>query len=164
MAGKASPAVVGNVVATLVLALMLSLAPLPAWLAPYAPDWVLMTLIYWAIYRPTVCGVGVAWLAGLVVDVTFGTLLAQHALAAAFVIYLTAKFHLQLRAFPFWQLTATVLGLLAIYRFILLWVNGVAGITVPAVDYWAPIVTGAILWPFLAAVLPPLVDSARSRT
>jgi rod shape-determining protein MreD len=111
-----------------------------------------------------VCGVGVAWLSGLVIDVTFGTLLAQHALAAAFVIYLTAKFHLQLRAFPFSQLAATVLGLLAIYRFILLWINGVAGITVPAINYWAPVLVGAILWPILASVLPPLVDNARSRS
>lgn len=144
------------IVLSIVVALMLAMAPLPGWLQPWQPDWVAMTLIYWAIHWPRVCGVGVAWLAGLVLDVAYGTLLAQNALAMSLIVYLAAKFHLQLRVFPLSQLAATVLALLALYRFILFWINGVAGVTVAPINYWGPVVTGALLWPLLAMALRAL--------
>src|SRR5690606_18207522 len=101
-----------------IAALLLAIVPLPEWAAPYRPDWVLLTLIYWSIASPQRYSVGTAWLLGIVLDIAYGTLLGQHALALAFVIYLTVKFHLQLRVFPLSQMTATVLVLLGLYRFI----------------------------------------------
>ena len=144
------------VIASIVVALMLAIAPLPEWLAPFRPDWVTMTLIYWALNLPRTYGVGVAWLAGLTLDVTQGTLLAQHALAMSLVVYLTAKFHLQLRVFPLSQLAATVVALIATYRFVLFWINGIADINAPAVVYWGPVITGSLLWPVCAMLLGSL--------
>ena len=51
---------------------MLTLAPFPEWADPYRPDWVAMTMIFWAINLPNRYSVGVAWIAGLVVDVAQG--------------------------------------------------------------------------------------------
>lgn len=144
------------IIGSIVVALMLAIAPLPDWAIPFRPDWVAMTLIYWAMHLPRTCGVGIAWLVGLVLDVAQGTLLAQHALALSLVVYLTAKFHLQLRVFPMSQMAATVMALLGIYRFIIFWINGVAGVSAPATTYWGPVVTGALLWPLLAMVLGSL--------
>jgi rod shape-determining protein MreD len=99
---------------------------------------------------PRTYSVGTAWVTGIVLDVAHGTLLGQNALALAFVTYLTARFHLQLRVFPMLQMTATVLALLAIYQFILFWINGVAGTYADAVAYWGPLVSGTVLWPLVA--------------
>jgi len=68
------------------------------------------------------------------------------------VAYIAVKFHLQFRVFPTSQMSATVFALLAFYQFILFWVNGVAGVNVPAVTYWGPVITGALIWPLLALV------------
>lgn len=136
----------------IVAALILSIVPLPDWASRFRPDWAALTLIYWSMALPRSYSVGSAWLVGLVLDVAQGTLLGQHALALSLITYMTVKFHLQLRVFPLSQMTATVLGLLGIYQFILFWINGVAGIYAPAVSYWGPIVTGTLLWP-VAAVL-----------
>jgi len=144
------------VIGSIVVALILAIAPLPDWAGPFRPDWVAMTLIYWALHLPRSYGVGMAWLVGLILDVAQGTLLAQHALALSLVVYLTAKFHLQLRVFPLSQMAATVMALLAIYRFILFWINGVAGLSAPAIVYWGPVITGTLLWPVLASVLRSL--------
>lgn len=144
------------VIGSIILALILTMAPLPDWAAPYRPDWVAMTLIYWAIHLPHSYGVGVAWITGLIVDVAQGALLAQNALAMSLVIYLAAKFHLQLRVFPVSQLATTVLALLAIYRFLLFWINGVAGVSAPAASYWGPVVTGALIWPAYTLLLRSL--------
>lgn len=144
------------IISSIIVALMLTIAPLPAVLDPYRPDWVALTLMFWTLQLPRTYGIGAAWFIGLVVDVIQGTLLAQHALAMSLVVYLTAKFHLQLRVFPMLQMTATVLVLLSLYRFVLFWINGVAGITAPAVTYWGPALSGAAMWPLVAALLGSL--------
>lgn len=147
------------VIISIVVALMLAIAPMPEWAESFRPDWVTMTLIYWAMNLPRSYGVGWAWIVGLVLDVAQGTLLGQHALALALVIYVTVTFHLQMRQFPMLQLSITVSALLALYQFILFWINGVAGINSPAVTYWGPIISGSLIWPLITL----LFGSARYR-
>jgi rod shape-determining protein MreD len=134
----------------IIMALMLSLVPMPDWARPYRPDWVALTLIYWSMTMPRTYGIGTAWITGIVLDAAQGTLLGQHALALSLITYITAKFHLQLRVFPMSQMMATVMALLALYQFILFWINGVAGIYAEAVAYWGPVVSGTLLWPIVA--------------
>lgn len=141
------------IVASIVLSLMLAIAPLPDWAAPFRPDWVVLTLIYWAISFPKNYSVGSAWIVGIILDVAQGTLLGQNALALSLVIYITAKFHLQFRQFPVLQLSATVFALLALFQFILFWINGVVGVNTSATHYWGPVVTGALVWPLVSVIL-----------
>jgi len=150
------------VLIAIVAALMLAIVPQTDSVRPFWPDWVLLTLIYWSLLLPRDYGVGVAWLAGLVVDVAQGTLLGQHALAMSAVIYLVVRFHLQLRVFPLPQISLTVFVLLGVYQFLLFWINGVAGITAPAANYWGPVVTGTLAWPLVYWLLN-LVNLRRSR-
>lgn len=150
------------IVITTVIALMLSIAPMPEWALSFRPDWVALTLIYWSMTSPRNYSVGSAWVVGLVLDVAQGTLLGQHALALSLVIYVTVKFHLQLRQFPTLQLTATVFALLALYQFILFWINGVAGVNALAVTYWGPVISGMLLWPLISIVFANLVFRVRS--
>jgi len=135
------------VIITIVLALMLTVVPVPDRVEPFRPDWVALTLIYWSMMLPRTWSVGSAWIVGLLLDVAQGTILGQHALALCFIVFVTVRFHLLMRVFPMQQLTATVFALLALYQFLLFWVNGVAGIDTQAVDYWAPVITGTVIWP-----------------
>ena len=57
----------------------------------------------------------------------------------------------------------TVFALLAMYRFVLFWINGIAGVEAPAVSYWGPVLTGAIMWPVVATALRTLPVRAASR-
>jgi rod shape-determining protein MreD len=54
------------------------------------------------------------------------------------------------------QLTATVFALLALYQFLLFWINGVAGVSASIVEYWGPVVSGTIIWPILSTFLSGL--------
>ncbi len=137
------------VVTCIVAALMLAIAPMPDWANAFRPDWVALTLIYWAMMLPRTYSVGTAWIVGIVLDVAQGTLLGQHAVALCLVVYVMVKFHLQFRVFPALQMSSTVFAILALYQFILFWINGVAGVNAPAVTYWGPVVTGALIWPLL---------------
>lgn len=149
------------IIGSLVVALMLSMAPLPAWAEAYRPDWVVLTLIYWSMTFPLHYSVGTAWIAGLVIDVAQGTLLGQHALALSLIVYICVKFHLQMRQFPILQLTATVFAMLALFRFVLFWINGVAGISAPSVAYWGPVLSGTVMWPLLMQLLIPIRQRVR---
>ena len=149
------------IIVSMVIALLLAMAPMPGWADAFRPAWVVLTLIYWSMTFPGNYSVGAAWASGLVLDVAQGTLLGQHALALSFVIYVTVKFHLQLRQSPLLQLMATVFALLALYQFILFWINGVVGISVPASTYWGPVIAGTIVWPLVSALLMNVPQRAR---
>jgi len=150
------------VIITLIVGLMLTIMPLPEAAAVFRPDWLALLLIFWAIQLPRTWSVGSAWIVGIVLDVSYGTLLGQHALALAVIVFLTVRFDLLMRVFPLSQLGATIFALLALYQFILFWVNGVAGVTAPPIAYWAPVITGTIVWPFLHMFLSGVRYRARS--
>lgn len=137
------------VIGTLVVGLMLSIMPLPDPVATYRPDWLALLAIFWAMQLPRTWSVGSAWIVGMILDVSYGTLLGQHALALCAIVFITVRFHLLMRVFPLLQLTATVFALLALYQFLLFWVNGVAGFSATAASYWGPVITGTLIWPFL---------------
>jgi rod shape-determining protein MreD len=141
------------VIITFIVSLMFMVMPLPDWALPFRPDWVALTLIYWAMMMPRTWSVGSAWMVGIVLDVAQGTILGQHALALCFIVFITVRSHLLMRVFPMQQLTATVFAILAMYQFILFWINGVAGIDVPAVNYWGPVISGTLFWPVVMMLL-----------
>lgn len=144
------------VLMTLIVGLMLMIVPLPSSAEYFRPDWLTLLVIFWAIQLPRTWSIGSAWVAGILLDVAQGTLLGQHALALCFVAFITVRFHLQMRVFPLLQLTAMVSAMLALYQFLLFWINGVAGIEAPAITYWGPVVSGTLLWPLVYSVLSGL--------
>ena len=140
-------------VLTLVLALALMAVPLPAPIAPYRPEWVPLILIFWSLLAPQRFSLLTAFWMGLMLDTLSGALLGQHALALVIVVYLAIRFHLRIRVFPVWQLSVTIVLLLVLYEFVLFWVDGVAGRTVPLIERWAPLVASAVVWPLILAYL-----------
>jgi rod shape-determining protein MreD len=140
-------------VLTLVLALALTAMPLPAAIAPYRPEWVPLILIFWSLLAPRRFNLLTAFWMGLLLDTLSGALLGQNALALVVVVYLTVRLHLRIRVFPIWQLSLTVVSLLVLYEFILFWVDGVAGRTVPLHERWAPLLASAVIWPLVLVYL-----------
>jgi len=141
------------IIVTLVVGLMLTIMPLPDGAAAFRPDWLAMLVIFWAMQLPRTWSVGTAWVVGIVLDVSQGTLLGQHALALVCVAFITVRFHLLMRVFPMPQLTATVFPILATYQFLLFWINGVAGVSAPSIAYWGPVISGTLLWPIVMTFL-----------
>jgi rod shape-determining protein MreD len=151
------------VIVSIIVALMLTMVPMPDAISPFRPDWVALIMIFWAIGVPRSYSVGIAWIVGLVLDATHGTLLGQHALALSLIVYIAVKFHLLMRVFPLIQLTATVFALLALYQFLLFWINGVAGVAAPSISYWGPVLSGTVIWPVLFTFLTSVRYRVRMR-
>ena len=144
------------IVLSLLIALLLTLLPLPAWAAPYRPDWVALVLIYWCLALPERVNVGIGWSMGLLLDGMSGTLLGQHALGLTVVTFLTAKLHQRIRLFPIWQQSLTVMLLLGVNQMMVLWVSGILGRPPHSWLYWAPTLSGLLLWPWMYGLLRDL--------
>jgi rod shape-determining protein MreD len=138
---------------SLLIALALAIVPLPRVVEPYWPDWVALVLIYWSLDSAPRFGLLTAFLAGLMLDTLSGALLGQHALALLIVVYLSQRFYLRFRVFPMSQMAITVVVLLALHEFVLFWADGMAGRTVPIVERWGPVLSGALVWPLLLGYL-----------
>ena len=133
-------------VASLVATLALASVPLPDSIAPLRPDWVAVVLLYWSLMATRRFSLMTAFWMGIALDTLTGALLGQNALALLVIVYLAEKFHLRLRVFPLSQLAITVLLLLGLYEFILFWIDGMAGRTVPLIERWLPPFTGTLAW------------------
>lgn len=133
--------------------LVLSVWPLPDAVRPFWPAWLALTLVYWGMALPHRVNVGTFWFAGILLDVLKGALLGEHALALAVLAFATTRWHLQMRVFPLGQQTLAVALLLALYEFVLFWIRGVAGGGQPLFHSLAPVVTGALVWPWLFFLL-----------
>lgn len=133
-------------VISLLAALVLSVVPVTDAIAAFRPDWVAVVLLYWSLIGPRRHGLLTAFWMGLALDSLTGALLGQHALALLLIVYLSQRFHSRMRVFPVSQLAMAVIVLLSLYQFVLFWIDGVAGRTVPLIDRWAPVVTGTMLW------------------
>ncbi|MEW7979711.1 MAG: rod shape-determining protein MreD [gamma proteobacterium symbiont of Phacoides pectinatus] len=142
--------------ATLLIALLLTVFPMPEWARPLRPQWYTLALIYWVMALPQRMGVLSGWLLGLVVDVLTGTLLGQHALSLALIAFLTHQTHLRMRLVPLWQQSLSVLGLLLLEKLFSFWVMGAVAAPTPPLAYWTPPLVGMFLWPWIYIVLRDL--------
>ncbi|MCG8428625.1 MAG: rod shape-determining protein MreD [Chromatiales bacterium] len=141
---------------TFVVALLLTVIPLPDWAQMFRPQWYTLVLIYWTLALPERIGVGTGWLLGIALDVLTGTLLGQHALSLALIAFVTYQMHQRIRLFPLWQQSLTVLVLLLIERMISMWVMGVASQPPASLLYWAAPLVGMFLWPWVYIILRDL--------
>ena len=152
------------ILASLAVAALLAILPLPNWLQVAWPYWMALTLIYWCLETQDLVTLGFAFTFGLVLDLITGTLLGQHALSLVIIVYLVTRFRFRLRFFPPWQQALSVFGLLLNDRIILLWINSLRGEPLPSFDYWAAPMVGTALWPWVFVLLDRYRGGMRRRS
>ncbi len=139
--------------ASLCVALILALLPMPSWLAALRPAWVLLVLIFWSLNLPGRVSITLAWIMGLLLDVLNGTLLGEHCLALTAVIYVTTRLNNQLRMFSLFQQGMAVCLMVWVYLFILFCVQGFLGALPEGWFYWLSALSSMVLWPWVFVIL-----------
>ena len=135
---------------------MLHLWPLPDWLEMLRPEWMVLVLIYWALAMPEQIGVTVAWVVGLLLDVTQGAILGQHAVGLVLVIFIINTQYQRIRVYSLVQQAMVVFVLLLIQQVLALWVSGIVGRAPDLSFYFLPALSGAFIWPWLFIILRDL--------
>lgn len=138
-----------SLLVALVLNIGLSSEP---WYQHYAPQWLLLTVLYWCIREPNSVGLIVAWIAGLVLDVASVGLLGANAL----LFTLSAAVVLGLRQMLFFtgplQQALFIAGLSTLYLLLSLWMQGGISDLTMLLHSLARVLSNLIAWPFILAV------------
>lgn len=141
------------VAVTALLGLILTLVPLPHWLAIARPAFLVLVVLYWSTMTPFAAGIGLGFVSGLALDVFQGSLLGEHALALAFVTYLAVRLHLLMRAKPLFEQSIFVFAGLLVYEFLLWVIDGWSGHPITGPARWVHTLSGGIIWPVIVGIL-----------
>ena len=141
------------VIFTIIGAFILAIMPLPDWAVEYRPEWVTLVLIYWVMAVPSRIGVTVAFFTGLLLDVSNGTLMGQHALGMVLVIYVIHIQHQRLRQASLLQQAIVIFVLLLVKQLSVVWVDGMLGRAPDSWLYFMPTITSTFLWPWTYLIL-----------
>src|SRR5215468_77034 len=97
----------------LLIAVVLTVVPLPVWFDVLRPGFVVLTVIFYSVNLPRTGGIALGFFAGLMLDVFQGPILGQHALALSLVTYVAVREHQRLRSKPPFQQALIVFAFLA---------------------------------------------------
>lgn len=145
-----------KLIASVFVALALSIWPVSGLLLALKPHFVALVVIYWALWTPARFGLLAAFFIGLWADITTQTLLGQHALAFILLTFLTQKVHQRLRLFPLLQQTGVVLVFLGFYQLTFIWVQGMLGELNHTSLSWLGVLFTALLWPLTSLFAPKI--------
>ena len=142
---------------SLLVGLVLAVAPMPTFTEIGRPLWLAMLLTYWVLLLPERVGMVTAWLLGLAQDVLYGNLLGQNALILGLITFLVLSLHQRLRMFPAWQQCLVLVVVYGLAQLLQLWLNAPTGNRPPTLTFLLPALVSALLWPCVrpAAVRPP---------
>ena len=145
---------------SIVVALVMTVLPIPTWATPFWPEWTALVVIYWCLALPHSFNLKFAWAAGLFMDLIKGSLLGQYALAYLLVAYICIHVYRQLRVYPLFQQAVLIGGLLIPYFLLCLLVESAVHSLNADWRYWTPIAASVLLWPWVFSVLRLLRQQA----
>ena len=140
---------------TLIVALLLNmLQNMGLWgRAAWVPDLLALVLVFWSIHQPQRVGIGLAFVAGLSMDLHQSGLLGAHALAYAVLSFLAIAIHRRLLWFSVPSQALQVLPLFAAAHAIELALRMLAGGSFPGGWMLLAPLLESLLWPVVSVVL-----------
>jgi rod shape-determining protein MreD len=139
---------------TLVIAAILGVVPMPAWLEFWRPEWVALVLIYWVIALPHKVGLLTAWTAGFFLDLLEGSLLGLNAMALTLIAYVALSLYQRMRMFTPLQQSTTILILIGVQQLLIFWVLTATGQNTPKnLTFVITSLSSALIWIVLFPLL-----------
>ena len=147
------PVTTGLIVLTIVSAFAANLIPLPVRALELRPDFCALVLLYWGVHQPRRVGFTIAFLLGLLVDLSDASLFGQHALAYVALLFAAIALHRRILNFNLIAQSLHVFPLLLGAELINIAIRLIAGDELPAMGHFLGAVIGAALWVPLCIVL-----------
>ena len=129
---------------TLVVAIFLDIIPVGR--LPILPDFVALALAFWCVREPLRVGMSAAFLLGIAMDVSSGSIMGQHSLAYVLLSFAAGGLSKRILWFPLAQQALHILPLLAGTQLVMFIVRMMAGGEFPGILYFFSSVTATLLW------------------
>ena len=147
------PAGAGLIFFSLIAAYVLQVLPWSGTWLLVRPDFVLIVLVFWTVHEPRAMGQGIAFVMGLLLDVSDSMLLGQHALTYVAAVYGAQELRLRILSFRLPEQTLHVLGLTFVAAAMMLLLNLLLGADFPGAAFVVSPVLTALLWAPLTGIL-----------
>ena len=159
------PASAGLMVFSLLAGFMISAMPWGGkWLLS-RPDLMLIVLIFWTVHEPRSIGQGIAFMLGLMMDVSDSMLLGQHAFAYVVATFGAQVLRVRILSFRTAEQTLHVLALTLAASVVTLLLNLLLGADFPSAAYFISPVLTALCWgPVNWVLYSPAVRRRREST
>jgi rod shape-determining protein MreD len=144
------------IIITMMLAVLLTVIPVPESVKYYWPDWITLVVFYWVLVLPAHLGVMFGWINGLIEDIVNFSLLGQHALGKALTGTVAAMGFNKFRLFNFLQKMFLIVILQSISIAISAWTNHLAFSAPVVLQMWLPALTTALMWPLVSFLMDQL--------
>ncbi len=141
------------------LALVLSVYPLPMDIRWWRPEFVLVVAIYWIFFMPLTVSFLFLSALGLFQDLLEGVPFGQHSLGLVIVGYICILSYQRVRNFSLWRQSAWIFVLVGIAQLTDNWVQGMAGRPLSGIQFLYPALTSALIWPLCWVWLNRLTHS-----
>lgn len=138
------------ILATLALAVLLEQMPWSGLALLLRPDFVLVGVLFWALYQPARIAFGAAFLLGLVADFQDGVVFGQHAIAYAVGVYLVLFLRLRLLQFDPLRQAAQLFPILLTVQLGVLLIGWLAVKPPVGLTILLPVLGSTVLWYLLA--------------
>jgi rod shape-determining protein MreD len=141
------------IVLSIIVAMMLTILPIPHGLALFRPPWVLLMILYWLSVSKSNQGIIYIWLAGIGLDLITVATLGEHALALLIACFALQNYTLRLRFYPMWQQCIIIGAYALIYQLSISLVQISLSDRTGVYFFWAPALTSMFFWPWISLLL-----------
>jgi rod shape-determining protein MreD len=137
----------GSIYLTLLVAIILTMVPLPVAIDMFRPDWVALVVLYWVIALPHHINIVSGWIVGLIMDILLGSTLGVHALGMTVIAAVANTHYQKLRNYSVWQQSLVMGSLIFIDQLLIFWVEHLfASPRLNTRFAWASL-SSMLLWP-----------------
>ncbi len=136
----------------MLLALSLTIIPLPDLFLGLRPPWVLMLILYLQCFLPDYFNLIIILIIGLILDVLLSTVIGEHAFALFFVAWVANK---KTRRFSFFSMghQITLVGFFCLlYKMMILMIDAFLGYQVSFIMPFSSAFISMLLWPWVKLI------------
>ena len=133
----------------LLVALILTIMPLPSVLVACRPPWVLLLILYIQFYYPDLFKLSLVFLLGLVLDSLLATVIGEHAFSLCFVAWLANSKARRFSFFPMSQQMIFISLFAGVYQLTIVLLDSLLGNQGQMVTVLGGSVVSVLLWPWV---------------
>lgn len=135
------------VIVSVILALLISIFPLPEGYAILRPELICLIVVYWVTNAPQHLGVTFAFFTGLSYDLIQHTVWGAHGLGLVIVAYICINAYQRFTRYSVWHQALWVCVLVGVHQIVVNWIQSLSGYHAPLGVLLGATVMTSLLWP-----------------
>lgn len=132
-----------------ILALILTIMPLPEMFTSIRPPWILILMLYLQYYLPDYFKVSLLFILGLILDTLLSTVIGEHAFALCLVSWLASSKARRFYFFSIGQQMALIGLFSALYQLIVLLIDAFLGYRMSIISIAGTSLLSILFWPWM---------------